>query len=157
MAGRPARPAGLKLLEGKKPGRDSGGRKVIPPPPFKRLPPEPPAVLTGEALAEWKRVLPELARLELVKPIDAAALTADCLCWARLVEAQREIDKVGVIIANEHGFAVRNPAIGVIENASRELRAWANEFGLTPASETKLSREDGGAASEANPFGATGS
>jgi P27 family predicted phage terminase small subunit len=161
MPGPKPRPSALKLLEGAAPGRDSGGRKVAPPPPFQRLAPKPPAVLKGEARREWRRVLPELLRLELTKPVDAAALAAYCVTWQRFVEAQTVLDRDGVLINNEHGFLVRHPAVPVVEQASRELRQWCSEFGFTPAAESKVARESDVAAGEGNPFGqslgATGS
>ena len=152
--GRKARPAGLRLLEGRSPGRDSGGRKVAPPPPYKRLPPEPPEVVQGEALAEWHRVMPELARLELARPVDGEALASYCLAWARLVQAQQLLDRSGPLLRNEHGYLYRNPALNIVEAASRELRQWCVEFGFTPSSESKVSKEPAEPASEINPFGA---
>ena len=154
------RPAALRMLEGAAPGRDSGGRKVTPPPAYRRLPPKPPAILTGEARREWRRVLPELLRLELTKPVDAAALAAYCLTWARLVDAQTIIDAEGLLSETSQGRG-RHPAVAVVEAASRELRQWCAEFGFTPSAESRVSRESDVAAGEGNPFGqslgATGS
>lgn len=148
--GRKPKPAALKLVEGRGEGRDSGGRKVKPPPLFKRLPPEAPAFLDGEARALWERVVPELARLELVKPIDAEALAAYCLTWQRLVEAQKIISDEGLLATNSQG-RVRHPAVAVVEAASKDLRSWASEFGLTPASESKLKAPEA-SDGDANPF-----
>lgn len=153
MAGRGATaavPARLKLIEGRSPGRDSGGRPVKPTPSFVRLPPEPPDWLSPVARAEWDRVLPELQRLQLTKPLDAAALTAYCLCWARLVEAQRLIDAEGVLGTSAQGRH-RHPAVAVVEAAAKELRTWCQEFGLTPSAESRLTAPEaqGG---DRNPF-----
>lgn len=145
------RPAKLKLVEGRGNGRDSGGRKVAASLGFVRLPPEPPYFLEGEALAEWNRVVPELARLELLKPIDSAALTAYCLAWARLVDAQAVIAREGILGHNSQGL-VRHPAVAVLEAASKDLRAWAGEFGLTPSAETRVTRPEAGDGEDANPF-----
>lgn len=131
------RPVALKLIEGRGNGRDSGGRKVAEVPRFVRLPPVAPEWLPVEAAAEWARVVPELARLELLKPVDRAALTAYCLAWDRLVEAQRLVTDEGVLGENSQG-RVRHPAVAVVEAASKELRAWAAEFGFTPSAENKL-------------------
>lgn len=49
---RPPKPARLKLVEGRSPGRDSGGRKVPEPPKFIRQAPDAPDWLDAEALAE---------------------------------------------------------------------------------------------------------
>lgn len=137
MAAPKPRPVALKLLEGRGNGLDSGGRKIASTPAFKRLPPEPPEWLGVEAAAEWKRVAPELSRLDLLKEGDRAAFTAYCLTWERLVEAQRVIAEEGVLGHNSQG-RVRHPAIAIVEAASKELRSWASEFGLTPSAESKL-------------------
>lgn len=153
-AGRTPAPPKLKLIEGRGNGRDSGGRVVPEPPAFKRLPPEPPEWLPDEAAAEWRRVVPELSRLDLVKPVDRASLTAYCLTWDRLVRAQKEMDDDGgsVLGTNSQG-RVRHPAVAVIEAASKELRAWCAEFGLTPAAEGKVGRRPtDGEGDDSNPY-----
>ncbi|CFJ64825.1 phiRv1 phage protein [Mycobacterium tuberculosis] len=75
---RPPKPARLKLVEGRSPGRDSGGRKVPESPKFIRQAPDAPDWLDAEALAEWRRVAPTLERLDLLKPEDRALLSAYC-------------------------------------------------------------------------------
>lgn len=150
MASPKPKPAHLKLIEGRGNGRDSGGRKVAETPKFRRLPPEAPDWLPDEARAEWERVVPELARIELLKPVDRAALTAYCLAWDRMVEAQRVVTEEGVIGENSQG-RVRHPAVAVVEAASKELRAWAAEFGFTPSAENKLSVREADDA-EDDPF-----
>lgn len=146
-------PPKLKLIHGRGNGRDSGGRPVAEPPAFKRLPPEAPEWLPAEARAEWERVVPELSRLDLVKPIDRAALTAYCLTWDRLVRAQREMEADGGSVLGENSQGrVRHPAVAVIEAASKELRAWAQEFGLTPSAENRVARGSSGGGEEDNPY-----
>ncbi len=135
--GRTARPAALKLINGRGPGVDSGGRKVSEPAPFVRLPPEPPQVLSGEARELWDRCIPELQRLKLTKPLDAEALAAYCLTWQRFVETKRLIDERGMFSTNSQGL-VRAPWLVAHEAASKELRAWAQEFGFTPSAEQKV-------------------
>lgn len=137
MASPKPRPAGLKILEGRGNGRDSGGRPVKLTPGFTRLPPEPPAFLGGSAREMWDQVVAELQRLQLLKPIDRAALTALCLTWDRLCEAQRIVERDGLVLETERG-PMKNPAILIVEAASKELRAWSAEFGLTPSSESRL-------------------
>ncbi len=148
-------PAALRLIAGRGNGTDSGGRKVAKPPSFKRLPPEAPDWLPDEAAAEWARIVPELARLELLKPVDRASLTAYCLTWQRLVDAQKlAADNrgmgYGLIGENSQGI-VRAPWVAIIEAASKELRAWAGEFGFTPSAENKLAVREA-TDDEADPF-----
>jgi P27 family predicted phage terminase small subunit len=149
---RSPKPAALKLIEGRGPGRDSGGRKVAASLGFVRLPPEPPYWLEGEALAEWNRVVPELARLELIKPIDSASLAAYCTTWARFVDAQALLAAEGLLGFNSQG-RVRHPAVAIVEAASKELRAWAQEFGLTPSAEQRVTRPEAPDGEDDNPFG----
>lgn len=159
--GRKARPAALKLIEGRGAGRDSGGREVKEPPGFVRLPPEPPGWLGVHARDEWDRVVPELQRLRLTKPLDAAGLSAYCETWDLFVRATAEVHENGLVVENhsvrkdgtESTWFTANPAVGVQQKAQASLRAWMAEYGLTPAAESKISSEppDG---EERNPFGA---
>lgn len=86
----------------------------------------------------WNLIVPELARLDLLKEVDMAGVAAYCLTWARLCSAQRDIDLHGIVVEGERGGKVRNPACGVADSATRELRMWCQEFGLTPSAEGRL-------------------
>ncbi|MFE4691255.1 phage terminase small subunit P27 family [Streptomyces sp. NPDC056749] len=146
-----AAPAKLKLLTGRAPGRDSGGREVQPGPAFVRVPPEAPEWLTEEAAAEWARVLPGLARLELLKPEDRAALAAYCEAWATFRQATEVVKREGLTIEARQG-KLTHPAVGIARAAGREVRAWAAHFGLTPSSEQALSRGADDGDEDDNPF-----
>lgn len=143
-------PAKLRLLNGKAPGRDSGGRVVKETPGFTRLPPVAPNWLPNEARAEWDRVVPELQRLQLTKTIDGAALSAYCLAWSRVVAAQAIINAEGILSENSQG-KVRHPAVLALESATRELMAWTHEFGLTPSAEQRVAKQTD-APPDSNPF-----
>lgn len=153
-------PAALRLLTGRAPGRDSGGRKVVPPPDFRRIPPNPPTWLSREAKAEWRRVVPGLARLDLLKEEDRAALTNYCETWATYVDAIRQVREQGIVVENrsvrkdgtESVWLTKNPAVAVAEAASKLLRSWCHEFGLTPSAEARVTRGVGEDDPDANPF-----
>lgn len=136
-AGRKPAPPVLKLLGGRSPGRDSGGRKVAPPPPFVRAAPTPPTWLSTEAKAEWRRIVPSLDRMRLLKPESRSSLSAYCECWSMFVMATRQIAKDGLTIDAKQGM-LPHPAVGIQRAAARELRAWCAEFGLTPSAEGRL-------------------
>lgn len=157
MASPKPRPAGLKLIEGRGHGTDSGGRPVKAVPEFARSAPEAPEWLPAEARSEWNRVVPEMDRLGLLKSIDGAALTAYCMAWARLVTASAIVAVEGMVLHDDkQGKAQRHPALLTAEAASKELRAWATEFGLTPSSEQRLGSTKGGDdGAQGNPFAAT--
>lgn len=149
-AGRKPRPTNLRLLNGRHAGVDSGGRKVEPGPEFRRLPPLKPMELSPEADEHWDLVVEELGRLELTKPLDAGALASACEAWGRFARAQRLLN--GLLDEQLYEAGKRHPAFVTVEAASREYRAWASEFGLTPSAEGRIAprKESGG---EDNPFG----
>jgi P27 family predicted phage terminase small subunit len=139
--GRVKTPAALRLLTGRTPTTDSGGRPVETPPPFKRggveVPPE--VAADPRALELWRRVLPELERLDIVKPEDAGAFANYCLTTAALFRAHAEHREAGwpMVGQTSQGASV-HPLVRVIaELSGRQIRA-AEQFGLTPAAESKL-------------------
>ena len=149
--------AALKLIEGRGNGRDSGGRVVTPAPPFRRLPPTPPTWLDQVAASEWARVVPELARLDLLKDGDAAALAAYCEAWSLFTAASAEVERHGLLV--ERSFAngsmrmVPNPAVAILFKASTSLRMWTDAFGMSPAAEARLGiRPPLSAPDEDDPF-----
>jgi P27 family predicted phage terminase small subunit len=135
--GAPAKPAKLKLLTGRRPGVDAGGRKVNEGPKFVRDAPEPPTWLDREAKAEWRRVVPELARLKLLSRMTRASLASYCETWSVFVDATKTIHAEGILAEGRTGQIV-HPAVKVQMQASSELRRWAVEYALTPASEQKV-------------------
>lgn len=150
---RPPKPARLKLVEGRSPGRDSGGRKVPESPKFIRQTPDAPDWLDAEALAEWRRVAPTLERLDLLKPEDRALLSAYCETWSVYVAAVQRVRAEGLTITSpKSGVVHRNPAVTVAETARMHLLRLASEFGLTPAAEQRLAVAPGDDGDGLNPF-----
>lgn len=155
-AGRKAMPAGLKLLEGRGKGKDSGGREVVPAPAFRRLPPERPEDLSEEAAALWDEFVVELQRLQLLKPVDGPALQIAVEAYARWRQASQLLAIEGMTYVAHTGLVKVHPLVGVVERASAEYRAWCSEFGLTPAAEGKLATPAGDEGDQENPFAGTG-
>jgi P27 family predicted phage terminase small subunit len=158
-AGRKSAPRNLKIVAGRGNGTDSGGRKVPPAPGFVRLPPEAPDWLGHLARGEWNRVVPELARLQLLKPPDAAALGAYCEMVELFIRASEDVHATGLTVENrstrkdgsESVWFTANPSVQVQRGAQAAIRAWCAEFGLTPAAENKLTAREGGD-DDADPF-----
>lgn len=160
QSGSPPTPAPLKLLEGRSPGRDSGGRPVKTPPSFRRIPPKKPADLSPYAVEMWDMIVAELPRVGLLKELDGFALRIGCETYARWREAvdmrisygSANPDLGGLVARNSQGL-VAAPWVGIEERASRDFRSWCAEFGLTPAAEMKLAKDGGDDGRDAdNPF-----
>jgi P27 family predicted phage terminase small subunit len=153
MRGRKPVPYKLKILTQSAPGFDRGGHAIKIPPPFSKGEVQKPTDLSPDAYEFWDKVVPELERLELVGDSNFAGLIAMAECYSRMMQATRIIRTEGVL--GHDPDKARHPAIGVVEEASRNLRGYLAAFGLMPADEARLgltkSREQ-----KANPFAGGG-
>ena len=131
MAGRPPKDPALKLMTGRGDGKDSGGREVQQPVVFPAELPEPPKWLPTYAAEEWNRVGPQLVDRKMLKAADRASFAAYCLAWDRVVRAW-EFDY------NEFDPDDVKRVIQERDAASKELRQWAREFGLTTVAGIRL-------------------
>lgn len=146
-----AKPAALKIAEGRGNNRDKAGRPVNPPLGWVRLPPVAPAWMEGDARTCWDETVDALQRLQLTKEADHPTLVAYCLAYARMVQAAAEVREHGLTTV-ERGKRIARPEVLILERASKDVVAYAQQLGMTPASEQKLSGStDDGA--EVNPFG----
>lgn len=160
-SGRRPAPAQLRVLQGRgirKDGRptDSGGRPIEQGPEFARAAPQKPESLSPDAEWLWDQVIEQMTTVGLLKPLDGAALEVACENFARWRESVRYRQQHGLLGKNSQG-TVAAPWTGLEERASREFRAWAAEFGFTPAAEKALAGEGGNddgnnGSSGRNPF-----
>lgn len=123
---------------------------------------EPIIPLDGPALAEWNRASAALAALGILADADLAALTAYCIAWGELIQATEELKpreeenekgemvKAGgrtIIIRDKDGVVkamINHPAVARQNAAMRNMRSFASEFGMTPASRERLTIDDKG-------------
>lgn len=113
--------------------------------------PEMPDDLPELAQKEWKSIVPQLQLLGVLKAVDGKALAAYCYCFARWMQAEKEVERLGILVETSvvdeesgeviHTQIKRNPAIAVIEKALMTMKAFLIEFGLTPASRSRLKIE----------------
>jgi P27 family predicted phage terminase small subunit len=153
MRGRKPAPYKLKVLAESRPGYDAGGHPIRVPPPFAKGCVQRPTDLSPDADEFWDKVVPELERLELVGDTNFAGIVAMAETYSRMMQATRIIRAEGVL--GHDPDKTRHPAIGVVEEASRNLRGYLAAFGLMPADEVRLgltkSKEQKG-----NPFAGGG-
>ncbi len=145
MAGRRPKPTALKTLAG-----NPGKRALNNSEPKPSGIPTCPRHLDKEAKAEWRRVSGELLTLGLLTTIDRAALAGYCSAWSRWVAAELSIQKFGTVIKSpKSGYPVQNPYVGIANTALDLMRRFATEFGLTPASRSRLHVETNGQPADA--------
>jgi P27 family predicted phage terminase small subunit len=130
------KPTALKELEGN-PGKRSLNRSE-PRPDVEA--PACPKWVTGEGRKEWRRIVPLLVRLGLLTKVDRAALVGYCQAWARVVQAEEEMQKPGfqMIEVTDKGYAHVNPWFQVWTQSMKQVKAFGAEFGLTPAARSRV-------------------
>jgi P27 family predicted phage terminase small subunit len=99
---------------------------------------KPPTWFSKDARAEWSRVMPILAARNTITEADLPTLENYCTAIGTVRDAQREINKHGLIIETAKG-AKRNPAFGIQNAAMTTARLCASELGLTPVSRSRPS------------------
>lgn len=93
--------------------------------------PKPPAWLSKDAKAEWRRVAPILVERGVLTEADRGALEGYCTAMARVMEAERIIRVEGQFYAAASG-PKRHPAATTQDAALKTARLFMGELGLTP-------------------------
>lgn len=146
-------PVQLRLVNGRSGGRDSGGRRVEEPLDFVRKAPRMPSWLPDEAKRAWKRVVPGLEKQGLLKPEDLDTLVSYCLAvWLqRQASAELQANPDGLTTPGKESMKA-HPSVATLRNAQATIRAFAHEFGLTPAAESNVNRGEDDVDGKDNPF-----
>lgn len=139
--GRPSKPTSLKVLHGdfeKNPKRRNKREPTV----KDKGPPKCPAHLCQVAKNEWKRVTKELASMKVLTSVDREALEQYCTTYASWRECLKHVRKYGVVLAKVdmmgNDIVYRNPADAAMATHTKTLHRLLCEFGLTPASRTRV-------------------
>jgi P27 family predicted phage terminase small subunit len=101
--------------------------------------PQCPSHLNEVAKREWRRIAPELIALGLLTKIDRAALAGYCVSYSRWVAAEQSVDKFGAVIRlKDSDTPLRNPHVAIANAALDQMRKFLTEFGMTPASRSRI-------------------
>ena len=138
MAGRRPKPVALKLLTGN-PGKRPLNRNE--PKPMTTTPDCPPE-LSPAAQQEWKRLVSELSALNMLTNLDRVALATYCEAYALWVEAISAIRKYGTMVKSPSGYPMQSPYLAIANKQAEIMMRIASEFGLTPASRSRISIPD---------------
>jgi P27 family predicted phage terminase small subunit len=121
--------------------RAGSGRE---PKPREAEPSLPPSVAgNADARKVWRFLVPQLLRLRVLTEIDGVALEGLCLAYARALAAGREVKKHGLLVKTSWNTLVQNPAVAVEKAAWIEVRKFAQEFGITPSSRSRVRQMPG--------------
>lgn len=103
--------------------------------------PKPPAWLSKDAKAEWRRIMPLLIERRILTEADMGSVEAYCTATGLVREMQRTIAKEGPIVTTERG-PKKHPAVAIQADAMTRARLLAAELGLTPVSRSRPSIRD---------------
>ena len=126
----------LHAVEGTyRPDRHNGKDKPRPRPKT----PSCPRWLDKEAKKEWRRVAPELEKVGLLTHLDRAAFAIYCCVWSDFVMFSEIIRREGAVVEGYRGVPRKLPLLPALHRAADGVRVWAQEFGMTPLSRSRLS------------------
>lgn len=129
------KPTRLKVLQGN-PGHQKINRHEPKPRP---VAPKCPSWLDAEAKREWRRVAPALERLGLLTEVDGTALAGYCQSYSRWRACQMVLSEKGLTFETESGYLMPRPEVSIGNKALVEVRAFCQQFGLTPSARSRMS------------------
>ena len=104
--------------------------------------PRPPAWLSKEAKAEWRRVVPLLVERRILTDADLGTLENYANAIGTVRVAQRELAASGIVFVTPSGQVKRSPAAGIVAEFSGLALRLAAELGLTPVSRSRPAIRD---------------
>jgi P27 family predicted phage terminase small subunit len=145
--GRTPKPTKMKALMGNPGRRPLNGNE----PTADEGVPDMPQGLSPAAEQEWHRIVPILKKMRVLTVAYGAALAGYCQAYARWLEAEGDIAEHGSIIEepiirrhrNEEDEIAgykrkKNPAVAIANESLKMLRSFLSDFGLSPASLSKV-------------------
>lgn len=150
--GPPPKPTALRLLHG-----DRKDRINTREPKVRDAPPEAPEDMAADVREIWDYTLRELVAMKTAAAADRDSL----ICYCEAVVSHRKASAIlaqsPVLIKGLNGGMVRNPALQIQRDTAMNVRAFAQEFGLTPSGRTRIQTEGPTVIEgQINPFAALG-
>lgn len=147
-----SRPTALKLLHGERHKDRINPDEPAPRPTL----PELPEGVSGPVREVWDDTLRELDAMNLAFAADGPALRCYCEAVALHWKVSAELDGEPLMTVGAMGGLVRNPLLQIQRDAAATVRAFAQEFGLTPSARSSIRAGEAGGGGEENPFASVG-
>ena len=139
-AGRPPKPLQLHVLDGTfRPDRHGAAAAAAPELEKVTRLPNAPAFLGAVGKREWRRIGQELLDKEVLTKADMATFAAYCASLDRAIGAERALQLAGsYTLMTPQGFEQARPEVSIARQSWAEVRKFAQEFGITPSSRTRV-------------------
>lgn len=82
-----------------------------------------------------------LETIGVLTQVDKAAFAGYCQAYARWREAEEFLSKHGTIFKTPSGYIQQVPQVAIARNYLQTMKDFCSEFGLTPASRTRIKVE----------------
>lgn len=137
MPGRPRKPTNILHLSGAFKKNPKRGKARAGEPKLAKGIGEPPSWLDTAGVEEWWRIVPDLEAAGVTSRVEATALGCYCQAVSRLLKAEAEIFRDGITIMSESGLK-KHPAVNIARESMLVIRAFASDFGMNPASRSRV-------------------
>jgi len=130
----PKKPTALKLLEG------NPGKRPLPKNEPKPAPiiPTCPTWFDTTAKEFFHKYGPKLHAIGLLTEVDAPAFEAVCQRYSLWVRCEKRLKAKGLIMTTESGYQQQRPEVSIAKSALADVKAFLTEFGMTPASRSRI-------------------
>lgn len=98
----------------------------------------PPKYLMPAAKSLWRKLVPDLNELGILTVLDQPNLETLVINYAMLLDATDSLQRLGAVYMDEHGASVKNPAVNVIDTASRNIRSLGSSLGMDANARSQL-------------------
>jgi len=140
LRGRPPKPTALKVFEGNPGKRPLNPREPQP----LSVEPDIPSHLDAIARREWKRLIPILLRMRVLTEADGLALANLCQAYSTMIQAHKSMGKASnrgqspLVMKTKGGYQYQSPFLSIINSQMDIISRHLREFGLTPASRSRV-------------------
>lgn len=118
--------------------------------------PEAPDWLSPEVGEVFAYTVAQLEAMGIAFAADRDALVAYCEAVALHQRVSHELIGEPLTVLGAQGNRVKNPLLQVQRDAAQTMRAFAQQFGLTPSARASVKAEKGAQGEEDNPFASSG-
>lgn len=88
---------------------------------------------------EWDGMAKVFFDQGLLSQVDKAALASYCQLYGRWAQAETDLNNSTLLIKTTSGNIIQNPLLGIANTALKLMNKCLLEFGMTPASRSKVS------------------
>ena len=76
--------------------------------------------------------------MKVLTEADYIALANLCQAYSTLVNAQKQMNKTGILYKSKSGYIQQSPLLGIVHTQTTIVNNLLREFGLTPSSRTRV-------------------